>query len=90
MPLFLGSFLYVFLYRGANWARWITGVSLALSGLGALYGFVLSVSAGESWLLGWANAMIALIHLGSVYVLFFVQSVRAHFGHDSNAATRPV
>jgi hypothetical protein len=69
--------LCVFLYRGANWARWVAGLLFALGGLGSLLGGLAALSTGMAGLL---LIVMGLVYVGSAVVLFFAPTVRAYFG----------
>ena len=71
--------LCVFLYRGANWARWVAGVLCGLSGVGSMFGGAMLLAGGKQGL--------PLLGLGVVYVtcfgaLLLVPSVSAYFRRD--------
>lgn len=69
--------LCVFLYRGANWARWVAGILFTLGGVGSL--LVGSVALTTS-LAGLLLIAMGLIYAGSAVVLFFVPPVQRYFG----------
>lgn len=68
--------LCLFLYRGANWARWIVVILLLLAGPSAvLAGLTLLPHPGSAALL----IIIGLVYTTSAILLMFVPAVRAHF-----------
>ncbi len=77
--------LCVFLYRGANWARWVASVLFVLGGVGSLLGgiAVLSTSMTGLLLIG-----VGLVYVASAVVLLAVPAVRAYFqvGHADGAS----
>lgn len=73
--------LYVFLYRGANWARWAAGILFSLSGFGALQEWFALVSISMAGLLLIA---MGLVYVASTVILLFVPSVRAYFSPGSS------
>lgn len=77
VSLLITAALCVFLYRGANWARWVIGGLAALGGLGALLMGFWDLAVGQGGLYfvtaGIVDASIAI-------VLFLVPAVRLHFG----------
>lgn len=69
--------LCICLYRGANWARWVTALLCLVTGAAFLVSIaVLQVRGSDAF------QMIAMgtIYLASAGVLLIVPSVRAYFG----------
>lgn len=75
--------LCVFLYRGANWARWVGGVLFALGALGSLLGGLALLSTSIAGVL---LLVMCLVYSASAVILLFVPTVRAYFGVDSARA----
>ena len=75
--------LCVFLYRGANWARWVAGILFVLAGLGSLLGGVAVLSTSMAGLL---LIVMGFVYLASAVVLLFVPAVRAYFRVGNAAA----
>ncbi len=72
--------LCVFLYRGAAWARWVSGVLFALGSVVSLVGGIAYLSTN--------TASLLLLLLGAVYaacavVLLFIPTVREYFGVEN-------
>lgn len=80
---FLTVGLCVFLYRGANWARWVAGILFALGGLGSLIGGVAVLTTSMAGLLLF---VMGLVYLASALILLFVPAVRAYFGVGNTKA----
>jgi hypothetical protein len=74
---FLTVGLCVFLYRGANWARWVAGILYALGGLGSLVGGVATLTTTMA---GLGLLIMGIVYVASAVILFFVPTVRAFFG----------
>jgi hypothetical protein len=74
---FLTVGLCVFLYRGANWARWVAGILFAVAGLGSL---VDGVGALTISVAGLALLAMGLVYVASAVILLFVPTVQAFFG----------
>lgn len=79
---FLTVGLSVFLYRGANWARWVAGILFALGGVGSLVGGVLTLSTSMAGLL---LLVMGFVYVASAVILLFVPAVQAFF--DAGTAT---
>ena len=75
--------LCIFLYQGANWARWVAGVLFSLGGLGGLLGGLAAISTGLAGLL---LAIMGLVYAVCAIILFFAPTVRKYFGIESQAA----
>lgn len=69
--------LCVFLYRGANWARWVAVILFALGGVMSLVGASAPSSTSMSGLL---LLLMGLVYAASALILLLVPTVRAHFG----------
>ena len=74
---FLTVGLCVFLYRGANWARWVAGILFAMAGLGSLLGGVAALTTSMA---GLGLLVMGLVYVASTVVLLLVPTVRAFFG----------
>jgi hypothetical protein len=73
--LVLTLLLCVFLFRGANWARWAAGAVFIAAGIRELVlGFLLVSEVNGLVLIATGSVCLA-----SAYVLFFVPVVRAYF-----------
>ena len=75
--LILTAGLCIFLYRGANWARWVASVLFALGGLFSLFAWLIIPSIRLTGLL---QLVMGLVYGAIAIVLLFVPTVRAHFG----------
>jgi hypothetical protein len=80
--------LCALLFRGVNWARWVTGILFIALGVREFVVGVLLLSKDF-------NDGLVLIGTGSVcvasaYVLFFVPIVRAYFSSGPASAAKPV
>lgn len=77
--LFLTVALSYYLLQGANWARWISGILLGLSGAATLvlaaFALFLSLSLVTMILF-----VLGAVYLGSAFVLFFDPGVLSYFG----------
>lgn len=80
--------LCVFLYRGANWARWAASILFSVIGLMSLAGGVVTgvvpvvvgaVRLGSIILDGLPLLVTGVVLASSATVLIFVPSVRAYF-----------
>ncbi len=69
--------LCVFLYRGANWARWIAGILFAWGGVGSLLAGALMLSSNMYGIVLFA---MGLVYVGSAIILLFLPAVRTYFG----------
>ena len=80
--------LCVFLYRGANWARWVVGILLSMAGvLAVLGGIALLLKARAGFLL----IVMGMVYLASAVALFFIPAVRAYFNlRKTQVTTQPV
>jgi hypothetical protein len=76
--------LCVYLYRGANWARWVAGILYALAGLGSLVAGLAALTASMAGLL---LLVMGLVYVASAVVLLFVPTVRAYFGAGTARAS---
>jgi hypothetical protein len=68
--------LSIFLYRGANWARWVGVVLFAIGGLSSLLLSLGGLPGTGAWLL----LALGVTYLVCAGILLFVPSVRTHFG----------
>ena len=75
--------LCVFLYQGANWARWVVGV---LSGLGGLLSMIAGFAALMTNMAGLLLIAMGLLYVACMIVLLFVPTVRKYFGVVNSAA----
>ncbi len=81
---FLGTIaLCVFLYRGANWARWVVSILSILAGFGAL---LLGLDALSSSGMGFLLIAMGLVYVVSAGILLFVPTVRAYFSVEKTDA----
>jgi hypothetical protein len=68
--------LFVALYQGRNWARWVTAVLLGLGGFISVGGGLVLLQATSIAVL---LILIGVVYLGCVCILFMVPSVRHFF-----------
>jgi len=69
--------LCAFLYKGANWARWVASILFGLAGLQGLIGGLVALSTSTAGLL---LIVMGLVYVASAIVLLFIPAVRAYFG----------
>lgn len=74
--LLLISVLSVFLYSGANWARWVGGIFFALAGLASILGAIGAWPDREAFVF----VASGVIYFACAGILLLVESVRRHFG----------
>lgn len=65
--------LCIFLYRRANWARWVAGIPFLLGGMGLLVA-AFAYDRGDV-LLG----TMGVVYVAAALVLFFAPAVRTYF-----------
>ena len=81
--LFVTAVLSIYLYRGANWARWVVG---GLSAIGALLGWVIVLGSVAAVGLSWGGRNYAyfgglsLVDTFAAVVLLLVPTARGYFG----------
>jgi len=79
--------LCTFLFRGANWARWVAVILFLVAGTAELVEGVVLLSDGTHGLILIATGSVCL---ASAAVLFFVPVVRAYFNGGSTSIAKTV